>query len=76
MECWPFAKLEVVYVAIAEAFSVTVFKLLFPSLNVTEPVGCVDPGVVTIEVNVTDEPNVEGFASEMRVVVVGAFCTT
>jgi len=41
-----------------------------PSMNVTVPVGAVDPLVVTVVVNVTDEPDMEGFALEARVVVV------
>jgi hypothetical protein len=39
-------------------------------MNVTVPVGAVDPLVVTVVVNVTDEPDMEGFALEARVVVV------
>jgi hypothetical protein len=44
-------------------------------MNVTVPVGAVDPLVVTVAVNVTEEPDMEGFALEAKVVVVVAAFT-
>lgn len=41
-------------------------RVVVPSLNVTEPVA----PLVTVAVNVTDAPEVEGFSEEDRVVVV------
>lgn len=53
-----------------EPSSMPVPSAVGPSMNVTVPVGAVDPLVVTVVVNVTDEPDMEGFALEARVVVV------
>ena len=48
--------------AIPDAFSVPLPKLVVPSMNVTVPVGTGRPEVVgdTVAVNVTGWPNVEG----------------
>src|SRR5258708_29333980 len=44
-----------------------------PSLKVTVPVGMPDPVDVTVAVNVTACPNIEGFGEEVSVVEVAAF---
>ena len=54
--------------------SVTVPRLFPPSLNVTFPVGVLEP--VTVAVNVTLWPTPEGFNEELSDVVVGARVTT
>lgn len=46
-----------------------------PSMNVTIPVGVVDPLVITVAVNITEEPDMEVFALEAKVVVVIAVLT-
>src|SRR5438309_7441 len=45
-----------------------------PSMKVTDPVGVPEPGAntLTVAVNVTDCPNVEGFADEVTTVCVMA----
>ena len=74
-ECCPTAKLDVANVATPEAFSVPVPNAVAPSMNVTVPVGAVDPLVVTVVVNITEEPKMEGFVLEAKVVVVVAAFT-
>ena len=48
--------------------------VIVPSLKVIVPVG-VTPELVTVAVNVTDFPKTEGFALDVRVVVVVALLT-
>ena len=48
--------------------------IIVPSLKVIAPVG-VTPELVTVAVNVTDFPKTEGFALDVRVVVVAALLT-
>jgi hypothetical protein len=55
-----------------EPFSVPELSVVAPSMNVTVPVGAVDPLVVTVAVNATEDPDMEGFALEARVVLVAA----
>ena len=62
MECDPTARVEVANVAFPPA-SVPVPKVFTPFLKVTVPVG-VPPVDVTVAVNVTLAPNVEGFSDE------------
>ena len=58
-------------VATPELFSGTVASVVEPSLKVTEPVGVALPEFgVTVAVNVTDCPTVEGFTELVSVVVV------
>lgn len=49
-----------------------VAKVVTPSLNVTLPDGVPEVAGVTVAVNVTDAPNVEGFSDEVTAVVVPA----
>ena len=63
---------EVLYVACPEPFRVPVPSVVAPSLNVTVPVGVPVPELgATVAVNITDCPTVDGFAEEIRVVMVG-----
>jgi hypothetical protein len=62
---------------LAEPFvSCTVPKILVPDLKVTDPVGTPDVLDVTVAVNVTDWPTVDGFSEEVKAVFVAAFPTT
>ena len=53
-------------------------SVVAPSMNVTVPLGVPAPGAttVTVAVNVTDWPNLDGFADGLSVVAVSAFSTT
>ncbi len=63
---------EAVYVALPLPFSVTAApSAAEPFLNVTEPVVGVPPLDVTVAVNVTDAPEVDGFREETTEVEVG-----
>lgn len=73
IECAPTVSELVVNVATPEPFNVPVPRVVAPSLNVTVPVG-VPEAAATVAVNVTGEPTVDGFALEVRVVVV--LCVT
>ena len=70
----PTASADVVKVARAEAFNVTVANVVVPSRNCTVPVAT-PPLVVTTAVNVTDCPVRDGFADEVSVVVLDARLT-
>ena len=70
MECSPTLRPEVEYVATPEAFNMPLPRTVAPSLKVTVPVGVFEPFVVTVAVNVTDEPADAGFALDTTVVVV------
>ena len=72
MECAPAVSVVVANVATREPFSVPVPSVVAPSLNVTVPVGVPLPGAtaLTVAVNVTDWPTVEGLAEEVTVVLV------
>ncbi len=59
---------EVVKMVVPEP-SVPVPRVVVPSLKVTVPVG-VPPELVTVAVNVTDWPKTDGFALDVRAVVV------
>ena len=52
--CVPTARLDVVKVAMPEAFTVPVPMLVVPSRNVTVPVGVAVADPVTVAVKVTD----------------------
>jgi len=65
------ARDEVVNTACPDASSVPVPMLVFPSKNVTVPVGT-PPAPETVAVKVTACPNADGFADEARVVVLAA----
>jgi hypothetical protein len=71
IECVATERADVEYVAVPPVRE-AVPRTVTPSLKVTEPVG-VAPGPVTVAVNVTDWPNVEGFALEASVAVDSAF---
>jgi len=75
MVCVPWARVVVVYFA-APPLSVTVFRVVVPSLKVTLPVGVPLNCGVTLAVNVTDCPTFEGFSEEAKVVVVVALLMT
>ena len=66
---FPTASVEVVKVALPPA-RVPAPMLAPPSRNVTVPVGVPDPGkaALTVAVNVTAWPDVEGFSDEVTVV--------
>ena len=72
---WPPADNAVVAkVACPEPFNIPDPKVIAPSLNVTVPVGMPDPADgVTVAVNVTVWPQIEGFSEEVSVVEVAAF---
>jgi hypothetical protein len=65
IECDPTDNAEVAYVA-DPLLSVPVPRVVPPSLKVTVPVAS---DGVTVAVNVTEEPYVDGFADEVSVVV-------
>ena len=73
----PPARAEVVRLA-TPPLNVPVPIGLPPSRKVTNPVGVPVPGgtAVTVAVNVTDWPKVEGFVDEVTAVVVLALLTT
>jgi hypothetical protein len=77
IECEPTLRVLVANVATPEPSSVPVPTVVAPSLKVTVPVGIPEPGAlaVTVAVKVTDCPNEEGFALEVRAVVVGSLFT-
>lgn len=78
IECEATDSVEVVKVAWPVPSSVGVPRVVFPSLNVTVPVGMPLPGelAVTAAVKVTDWLNTEGLPEELTVVVVPALFTT
>ena len=71
----PTASEDVLKLATPEPTSVFVPRTVFPSRNVTTPVGGVvdDPVAITLAVNVTLCPLVTGFALEVSIVTVCAF---
>src|SRR5690242_10519715 len=69
MEWPPAARLEVENCAVP-MLTPTVASVVLPPLNVTLPVGVPEPDV-TVAVNVTDCPTLEGFCDEPSVVLVG-----
>jgi hypothetical protein len=77
MECEPTLRVEVVNVAWPEPLSVPVPSVVAPSLKVIVPVGVPLPGAltVTVAVKVTDCPDTDGLADELREVVVLALVT-
>ena len=72
IECEPAASVLVTNIAWPEPFRVAVPRVLEPSLKVTVPVGVPAPGLVavTVAVKVTGCPNTDGWAEELRPVVV------
>lgn len=70
----PFGSVEVVIVAMPEAFNVALPTVVVPRLKVTVPPG-VPAGEVTVAVRVTGDPNVDELGDEVRAVVVGATLT-
>jgi hypothetical protein len=75
MEREPEAKVEVEKLACPAPLSDAVPRTVAPSRNVTVPVGVPDAADVTVVVNVTDWPKVEGLRDETTVVVDGAGLT-
>ena len=67
----PTASADVVKVARAEEFNVTVASVVVPSRNCTVPVA-IAPLVVTTAVNVTDWPGKDGFTDDVSAVVLDA----
>ena len=61
----------------APPVSVSVARVVVPSLNVTVPAGVPSPGelAVTIAVKVTDWPTTDGLADEVTAVVVAVELT-
>ena len=76
IKCVPTLKVEVEKVATALALSVPVPSVVDPSLNVTVPVGVPELVEVTVAVNVTDCPNVDGLGDEVSEVVLGFAMTS
>jgi hypothetical protein len=75
IEWLPVVSVDVPKVATPLPFRSAVPSVVAPSLNVTVPVGV--PAVdVTVAVNVTDCPNVDGFSAEVSAVAVAALLTT
>src|SRR5712675_1905949 len=70
MLCDPAVSLDVANDVCPEELSVPVPRVVAPSLNATVPVAVLDPPV-TVALNVTRSPAVEGFLFEAIVVVVG-----
>jgi hypothetical protein len=76
MECPPTARALVVYTAIPVAFNVIEPRAVVPSLNVTVPVGTLDPPTsATVAVKLIAVPAVAEVGAALKVVVVGV-CTT
>jgi len=71
IECDPNASVAVLYVA-TPLLSVPVPSVVLPSLKVTVPVAVAGE---TVAVNVTEEPNDDGFADEASEVVVAIWFT-
>jgi len=71
IECEPTARAEMLYVALP-LLSGPVPNCVLPSINVTVPVAVAG---VTVAVNVTEEPNNDGFTDEANVVVVAVWFT-
>jgi hypothetical protein len=71
IECDPAVNVDVLKVAFP-LVRVPVPRVVLPSINVTVPVA---PDGVTVAVNFTDEPKVEGFEDEATVTVVLALFT-
>lgn len=69
--------MEVENVAWPEAFRVLVLRFLFPSLNMTLPVGTAVPGelATTVAVKVTVCPWVDGFSDEVTELLVASLFT-
>ena len=75
MEWLPADRLDVLKVATPLLLSGLVPSGVVPSRNVTAPVG-LPLAEVTVAVNVTDWPNVDGLADDVRLVLVLASLTT
>ena len=60
--------------AIPAALSVPVPSVVFPSINITFPVG-IPAAELTVAVNLTDWPRFDGFREEVTLVVLFAFPT-
>lgn len=71
IECVPAARVEVAKVALPAETATFEAKVVAPSVNVTAPVG-VPPDEVIVAVNVTEAPDVDGFAEDVRAVEVAA----
>ena len=70
IECEPTEREVVVKDACPLPFRAELAITVLASLKVTVPVGVLEPAVFTVPVNWTDWPNCEGFALEVRLVVV------
>src|ERR1700680_3425296 len=75
MECVPPVSVDVVNVAFP-ALSATVASVVALSLKVTIPVGVPEVAAVTVAVNVTAWPNVDGFSEDTTAVDVACWFTT
>jgi hypothetical protein len=79
MDSVPTGKTDVVQVAVREAERVTAEhpEMAVPfDVKPTVPVGVGGPAGATVAVNVTDSPEVDGFALDVTVVVEVAWLTT
>jgi hypothetical protein len=73
IECVPAARADVAKVALPAETATFDANVVAPSVKVTVPVG-VPPEEVMVAVNVTDDPDADGFADELNAVPV-APCT-
>ena len=80
MVCVPTVRLDVVSVAWPVGPRTTAARVVAPSVNVTVPVGATPADgpfvTVTVAVNVTACPKIDGFGDDVRVVAVSASMTT
>src|SRR5437868_14831205 len=78
MVCVPTLRADVENVATPEALRVPGPRTVAPSRKLTVPVGVPAPGAVavTVAVNVTDAPTIEGLLPETSAVEVAALFTT
>ena len=75
IEWLPTARVEEVNVALPAVTVTALASVVVPSVNLTVPVG-VPLDEVIVAVSVTDDPDVDGFAEEVTVVVVDPPVTT
>jgi len=75
IEWLPTARVEEVNVALPAVTVTALARVVVPSVNLTVPVG-VPLADAMVAVRVTDDPDVDGFAEEVTVVVVDPPVTT
>jgi hypothetical protein len=75
IEWLPTARVDEVKVAVPPETVTALARVVAPSVNLTVPVG-VPPAEVMVAVRVMDDPDVDGFAEEVTVVVVDPPVTT